>query len=74
MPKRGVYMAIIKRLSIEIEPSIPDVLAVISLVTSFHPGQEAKVLRAIRDSTDKKLQELEKGKVQADERNTSGTK
>lgn len=51
-------MAVIKKISLEIEPNIPEVIAVISLVMSMHKGKEVEFLEAIKDATTRKLNEL----------------
>ncbi|MNM25397.1 hypothetical protein D3C81_358410 [compost metagenome] len=54
-------MAIIQNtLKIEIYPTVQDVCEVISAVVAFYPGQEEKVLQAIRDATDKRIEEITK--------------
>ncbi|ASA25429.1 hypothetical protein [Paenibacillus donghaensis] len=52
-------MAIIRnKLSIEIEPTVPEVCAVISAVMAYYPGQEVKVLEGIRESLSKRIAEI----------------
>ncbi|MEK4141157.1 hypothetical protein NST48_09395 [Paenibacillus sp. FSL M7-0547] len=52
-------MAVIRnKLAIEIEPTVPEICAVISAVAVFYPGQEVKILEGIKKSLDDRLQEL----------------
>lgn len=52
-------MAVINNfLSIEIQPTVPEVCAVINAVAAFYPGQEAEVLEGIQKSIAKRIEEL----------------
>lgn len=52
-------MAIIRnRLTVEMEPTVPEICTIISAVTAFYPGQEVKILEDIKKSLDNRLQEL----------------
>lgn len=53
-------MVIKPKLSIEIEPKVSDVCAVISAVVAYYPGQEVDVLTAIKNATEKRITELKK--------------
>ncbi|MEF2966088.1 hypothetical protein V3851_09620 [Paenibacillus sp. M1] len=53
-------MIIKPKLMVEIEPNVRDICAVISAALIYYPGQEKEFLQAIRDSADKRIEELEK--------------
>jgi len=46
-------------LSIEIQPTVPEVCAVISAVTAFYPGEEVKVLEAIQKSITERIDSIQ---------------
>lgn len=46
------------KLLIEIDPTVSEVCAVISAVTTFYPGQEEKILEGIKEAIDMRLVEL----------------
>ena len=55
-------MAVINnKLQVEMYPTVPDLLQVISAVLAFHPGQEEKVLEGIQTALNKRLDELKRG-------------
>lgn len=58
--KGMIDMVIIKnRLAIEMEPTVPEVCAVISAVTSFYPGKEVQLLEGIKKALDERIVELQ---------------
>jgi len=62
MPERGNNMATIKRLTIEIEPTVSDICAVISSVAGYHPGQEERFLQGIEEAVKRRLDEIKEKK------------
>lgn len=42
------------------KPTVPEVLGVISAVSAFHPGREKEIMEAIRDATNRRIEELNK--------------
>lgn len=47
-------------IKIEMMPTVPEVLSVISAVAAFHPGREKEIMEAIRDATNRRIEELNK--------------
>lgn len=61
---------ITNHLEIKMMPTIPELLEVISAVAAFHPGREKEIMIAINQATSRRIEELEKVKVQDDGRST----
>lgn len=54
-------MAIINNfLTIEIQPTVPEVCSVISAVTAFYPGKEVEVLEAIQKAVTERIESIQK--------------
>jgi hypothetical protein len=53
-------MFIKPKLDIQISPTVNDVCAVISAVTAYFPGEEAKFLEAIVTATERRIKEINK--------------
>lgn len=47
-------------LRIEILPTVPELLSVVSAVAAFYPGREKEIMQAIRDAAERRIEELNK--------------
>ncbi|GIO36869.1 hypothetical protein J41TS12_17300 [Paenibacillus antibioticophila] len=47
-------------LRIEILPTVPELISVVSAVAAFYPGREKEIMQAIRDAAERRIDELNK--------------